>query len=99
MFLKIHHSPDMGDVVAVCDRELINKTISNDKVTVSVAVMEAFYGNVPATEEEVRAALQRAGNVNLMGERAVSIAISMGLLTRSECIMIDTVPHAQIYQL
>jgi len=99
MFLKIHRSPDTGDVVAVCDRELINKTISNDTISVSVAVMEAFYGNVPATEEEVRAALKRAGNVNLMGERAVSIAISMGLLTRSECIMINAVPHAQIYQL
>ena len=99
MFLKIHRSPNTGDVVAVCDRELINKTISNDTITVSVAVMEAFYGNVPATEEEVRAALKSTGNVNLMGERAVSIAISMGLLTRSECIMINTVPHAQIYQI
>ena len=99
MFLKIHRSPNTGDVVAVCDRELINKTISNDTITVSVAVMEAFYGNVPATEDEVRAALKRTGNANLMGERAVSIAISMGLLTRSECIMINTVPHAQIYQL
>lgn len=99
MFLKIHHSPEAGDVVAVCDRELITRTISNDTITVTAPVMEAFYGNVPATEDEVRTALKRAGNANLMGERAVSIAISMGLLTRSECIMIDTVPHAQIYQL
>jgi len=99
MFLKIHRSPDAGDVVAVCDRELITATISNGTITVPVAVLEAFYGNTPATEEEVRAALKSTGNVNLMGERAVSIAISMGLLTRSECIMINTVPHAQIYRL
>jgi len=99
MFLKIHRSPGSGDVVAVCDRELINRTISNETVTVTASVMEAFYGNSPATADEVRAALKRTGNANLMGERAVSIAISMGLLTHSECIMIDTVPHAQIYQL
>jgi uncharacterized protein len=97
MFLKIHRSPDTGDVVAVCDRELINTTLSNG--TITVTILESFYGNKQASEDEVRAALKKAGNANLMGERTVGLAISMGLLTRSECIMIDTVPHAQIYQL
>jgi len=97
MFLKIHRSPDTGDVVAVCDRELINTTISHD--TMTVIVSEAFYGNTPATEADVREALKHAGNANLMGERTISIAIDMGLLTRAGCIMIGDVPHAQIYQL
>jgi len=97
MFLKIHRSPGSGDVVAICVRELTNSAISNDTITVTVT--ESFYGNVPVTEDEVRNALKQAGNANLMGDRAVSIAISMGLLTRSDCIMINTVPHAQIYQL
>lgn len=97
MFLRIHHSPEMGDVVAVCDRELLNTTISNDTITVSIT--EAFYGNKPASEDEVRTALKSAGNANLMGERAVSLAIEMGLCTRAGCIMIGKVPHAQIYQL
>jgi len=97
MFLRIHHSPETGDVVAVCDRELLNTTISNDTITVTIS--EAFYGNKPATEEDVRAALKNAGNANLMGERAVSLAIEMGLCTRAGCIMIGKVPHAQIYQL
>ena len=43
---------------------------------------------LPATEDEVRAALKRAGNINLMGERAVAIAIEMGLVTGPGCIMI-----------
>jgi hypothetical protein len=86
----------MPDVVAVCDRELLNSTISNGKITVQVH--ESFYGTTPASEEEVRSALEKAGNINLMGERAVSVAVSLGLLTRSECIMIGNVPHAQIYQ-
>jgi hypothetical protein len=97
MFLKIHHSPELGDVVAVCDRELINTTISHDKITVTIS--EAFYGNTPATAEEVRDALQRSTNANLMGERTISLAISMGIITRAGCIMIGDVPHAQIYEL
>ncbi len=96
MFLKIHHFPGSADVVAVCDRELINTTITDKNVTVTVH--DSFYGTDPASEEEVRAALKKAGNINIMGERAVNVAISLNLVTRSECIMIGKVPHAQIYQ-
>ncbi len=86
----------MPDVVAVCDRELLNTTISDEKLT--VRVHDSFYGTTTVSEEEVRSVLEKAGNINLMGERAVNAAISLGLLTRSECIMIGNVPHAQIYQ-
>jgi hypothetical protein len=97
MFLKVHCSPGSGDIVAVCDRELLNTTISYGEL--SFRVSEAFYGKVPASEAEVRAALKKAGNINLMGKRAVSIAIDMGLVTQSGCIMIGKIPHAQVYSL
>jgi hypothetical protein len=97
MFLKIHRSQGSGDVVAVCDRELINTTISHEKITVTIT--DAFYGNSPATEADVRAALKNAGNINLMGERSVNLALDMGLVERSNCIMIGKIPHVQIYQL
>jgi len=47
----------------------------------------------------VRTALKKAGNINLMGKRSVSIAIEMGLVTPSGCIMIGDIPHAQVYSL
>lgn len=97
MFLKIHRSRDTGDVVAVCDRELLNTTICHDKLTITVT--DSFYGNSAATEDEVRDALKNAGNINLIGERSVSIAIDMGLITKAGCMMIGKVPHAQIYRL
>jgi uncharacterized protein len=97
MFLKIHRSRDTGDVVAVCDRELLNTTVCHEKITIIIS--DSFYGNTPSTEDEVRDALKHAGNINLIGERSVNLAIGMGLLTKSECMMIGKVPHAQIYQL
>ncbi len=97
MFLKVHCSPGAGDIVAVCDRELLNTTISHGEL--SVKISEAFYGNCPASEEMVRAALKKAGNINLMGKRSVSVAIEMGLVTQSGCIMIGDIPHAQVYSL
>jgi uncharacterized protein len=97
MFMKVHCSPGAGDVVAVCDRELLNTTISHGEL--SVRISEAFYGNTPASDEEVRTALKKAGNINLMGKRAVDIAIEMGLITLSGCVMIGEIPHAQVYSL
>jgi hypothetical protein len=97
MFLKVHSSPGAGDIVAVCDRELLNTTISHGNL--SVKISEAFYGNCPASEDRVRDALKKGGNINLMGKRSVGIAIDMGLITRSGCIMIGDIPHAQVYSL
>jgi hypothetical protein len=97
MFLKIHHSPGMDDVVAVCDRELINTTISHDRITVTIT--ESFYGNREASEEEVRSVLKKAGNINLIGKRAVNVAVDLGLVSEAGCIMIGDIPHAQIYRI
>jgi len=94
--MKIHQSPGTGDIVAVCDRELLNTTINHEKITVTIT--EFFYGNSPVSEAEVRQVLERADNINLIGERAVSVAVDMGILSRSGCILIGTVPHAQIYR-
>ena len=82
--------------MAVCDRELLNTTISHENITITIT--EFFYGNSPVSEAEVRPVLEQADNINLMGERAVSVAVDMGIITRSGCIMIGKVPHAQIYR-
>lgn len=97
MFLKIHRSRETGDVVAVCDRELLNTTIRHGKL--SITISESFYGCTPATEDEVKEALKNAGNINLIGERSVAVATGMGIVEKAGCLMIGTVPHAQIYRL
>jgi hypothetical protein len=97
MFLKIHHSQKDGDVVAVCDAELLNTTISNGEIEVKIS--ESFYGNLRASENEVRDVLKKAENANLMGERTVALAIDLGLISPSGCIMIGNVPHAIIFRM
>lgn len=94
MFLKIHQAAGAGDVVAVCDRELINTTLRRGDV--EVVVSEGFYGRTAATPEEVRDALRRAANANLMGERSVSAAIELGLIRREDCMEIGGIPHALV---
>ena len=96
MYLKIHKEPGGGRVVAVCDRELLGQTLTEGDIQITIS--DYFYGNVPASEEEVRHALADATNANIIGERVVEIAISLGCIERSSCLMIGSVPHALFIQ-
>ena len=97
MYLKIHRTPAGDEVVAVCDRDLLDARLQHGDIEIHVS--ESFYGRDPATEDEVRDALRHAGNINLIGERAVAVAIGLGLIGSDGCIRIGSVPHAQIIRL
>ncbi|WP_292395982.1 DUF424 domain-containing protein [Methanoculleus sp. UBA303] len=97
MYLKVHRMPGAGEVVAVCDSELLNVTLMHGDV--EVCITGGFYGTECAAEEEVREALTGATNANLIGKRTVALAIAMGLITEEDCIMIGDVPHVQIFRI
>ncbi len=96
MYLKIHRIQGKGEIVAVCDRELLNRTLCHGNV--EMCVSDKFYGNEEADREEIIEALKSAGNINLIGKKAVSVAIECGVLSEGAYILIDGIPHAQIYQ-
>ncbi len=84
-------------MVAVCDRELLNARIAHGDLEIHIS--EAFYGGSLATPEEVRKALASATNANLMGTRAVALAVDMGLITKDGYIAVGSTPHAQIIRI
>lgn len=97
MYLKVHHVPGAGEVVAACDSELLGVTLTHGDV--EVCITGGFYGTQRAAEEEVRQALLGATNANLIGKRVVALAIAMGLIKEEDCIMIGDVPHVQIFRI
>lgn len=97
MYLKVHRVRGQGEVLAVCDPELIDRTLRHGDVDVPIS--RGFYGDRLATEDEVREALKEASNINLFGRRAVELACELGLIGEGDCLLIDEVPHAQIYLL
>jgi hypothetical protein len=95
MNMKVHRIPGEGEVVAVCDSDLVDRRLRHGDV--DVLISSGFYGDREASEEEVRAALGSACNINLFGRRAVELAKEMGLVDEACCLVIDGVPHAQVY--
>ncbi|WOX57166.1 DUF424 domain-containing protein [Methanoculleus receptaculi] len=97
MYLKVHRIPGAGEVVAACDTDLMEVTLMHGEVEVRIS--GGFYGTQTATEDEVREALADADNANIIGKEVVALAVSMGLIAEKDCIMIDGVPHAQIFRI
>ncbi|HOT95389.1 MAG TPA: DUF424 domain-containing protein [Methanoregulaceae archaeon] len=95
MYLKVHRIPGEGEVVAVCDRELMNRTLRHGEVEIRITVV--FFGDRLVEEEEAREVLRSAANINLFGRRSFRIACELGLLGEEDCLLIEDVPHAQVY--
>lgn len=94
MYLKTHKS-GTNLIVAICDKDLLGKKLKQGNISVDIS--EGFYKGDIASEEQIIEALANATTANLFGERAVACAIKCGYVD-SECvIVIDGVPHAQIF--
>ncbi|MEI6294058.1 MAG: DUF424 domain-containing protein [Methanomicrobiales archaeon] len=94
MYLKVHRASDGSTVVAACDRELLDRRLRHGDLELHVS--EFFYGTTPADEGDVIRAIRDGNNINLIGEQAVAVAVGLGLVERSGCLIIEGIPHAQI---
>ncbi|MBI5871878.1 DUF424 family protein [archaeon] len=84
-------------LLAVCDNELLGKTFEDGELVLEVS--KRFYQGAQISEEELPEHLKSATNINLVGKRAVRIAVKTGMIDNKSIIKISGVPHAQIYSL
>ena len=92
MYIKMHHSQDRC-VVAVCDKELIGKTLKDGNV--NLVVSERFYKGDEESEEKIISILKDADNINLMGKKAVDAGLKARVIEKDNIKIIKGVPHAQ----
>lgn len=96
MYLKVHNS-GINVVVAICDREILGKTLKEGNITVTVN--EGFFCGEIVDAERVEKALRNATTANLFGERCIQCAINCGVVNPESVIYINGVPHAQVFRI
>jgi hypothetical protein len=96
MYLKIYKNKDHV-LVAACDKELLGKKLKHGNTVVEIS--RAFYEGEDVSDEELQKALQEATTANLFGEKTIKCATKCGLIDPDSVIMIDCVPHAQIFKI
>jgi hypothetical protein len=96
MLLRERETPE-GLLVSVCDADCLGETYANGTVTLEVT--EEFYGGPDAERvdaERVVDSLHRAATANIVGERAVEVAVEAGLVDADRVLEVDGTLHAQL---
>ena len=95
MYLKIYKNGEHV-LVAACDKELLGKKLKHGNTVVEIR--RDFYEGEQVSEEKLQKALQEATTANLFGEKTIECAIKYGLIDPDSVMIIDNVPHAQIFR-
>lgn len=85
---------DKGRLVSVCDEDLLGEEFENGDV--SLTVNPDFYDGERVDEATVVESLAKCSVANLVGTRAVDIAIEQGFVDEENVLDLDGTRHAQL---
>jgi hypothetical protein len=97
VYLKLHSTPK-GEVVALCDAELIGRVLADGARRLDLSMFADFYRGNLVGHEEAASALRSAANANIVGKKSMAAAMNAGLDV-SAAVSISGVPHLQIYRI
>lgn len=83
-----------GRLVAVCDADVLGESFENGSV--SLTVDPAFYDGPVADPQAVVDSLAACDVANLVGTRAVGLAIDQGFIEADNVLEFDGTRHAQL---
>lgn len=96
MYVKVHGRE--GEVlVAVCDKELLGKTLMEDDLVMGVG--EDFFKGELIKPDSLEGFLGKASILNLVGNDVVDRAVSGGFVDADSVLEIAGVKHAQVVEL
>ena len=84
-------------VIAICDEELIDKSIDTKKFGIKIS--KNFYGEKLVDEQMAVRLMKRSTIGNLIGKTIVKLAEKNGFITKKNIIFINGIPHAQFVKL
>jgi hypothetical protein len=84
-------------LLAICDCEILGKTLQEGKITFHVK--EDFYKGAKVDIDEAIDMIENSNIVNMVGKNIVQKAIERGYVHPEAILNIEGVPHAQIIKL
>lgn len=96
MFHKVH-SMQGKEVLAVCDKQVVGKQLRQGEIEFNVSLR--FFKEKELSEKQLRQLLHEFDNINLVGNKAVAIAIDEKIASKESVIEISGVKHVQIFKI
>lgn len=94
LVVKVHHKGDRT-VVAVCDSDLVGKVFEECGVVLDLS--SDFFKGVILEKKKIGDLVRNADSVNLVGEEAVELGVSEGIVEKENIKIVDGVPHAHAF--
>ncbi len=84
-------------LLAVCDKDILNKTFEEGEL--SVTASEDFYSESECTEKEIVKLIKNATILNALGNNIIDLLIQQKLVNKENVIEIGSTKHAQVVSL
>ncbi len=92
MFYYKIHKTDFGTLIAICDKELIGKTLKNKDL--DFFVNPRFYG-AEEIDEKVLELIKDVNDGNVIGNKIVELLMKNKIVSKRAVIKIGNIKHAQ----
>ena len=97
VYVKLRKVDNKNVILAICDCDLLGKTLREGKIVFKVK--DEFYNGGRVTVEEAVDMIANSTIVNMVGKCCVEKAIKKGYVHPDAVLNIEGVPHAQIVKL
>ncbi|MBZ6494833.1 DUF424 domain-containing protein [Natrinema longum] len=96
MIVNERETPE-GLLVAVCDEDVLGETFEEGDL--SLTVTEEFYGGDAVDESAAIDSLAQASVANIVGTRAVELAVEAGFVDEANVLEVGATLHAQLLRM
>ena len=81
----------------ICDPELIDKTL-HDK-NIKIKINPNYYAERDVDEHEAKNLLKKCNSINMVGEKTISLATSLGIGSEKSIRRIEGIPFLLVFKM
>ena len=81
----------------ICDPELVNKTVHDGNT--KIKINPNYYDERDVDEHEAKNLLENCTSINMVGEKTISLAISLGICSEKSIKRIEWIPFLIVFKM
>ena len=86
-----------SNMLNICDKELLGKTLNRDNFRLKIS--EKYYADKVVEKEEARDLLKQSDNINMVGKDIIDLSVNMGIGSHEGVKVIDGVPFLIVFKM
>ena len=81
----------------ICDPELVDKTLNDGKT--KIKINPNYYAERNVDEHEAKTLLEKCTSINMVGEKTISLATSLGIGSEKSIRLIEGIPFLIVFKM